>query len=53
MIPARAALAAFVVFIATAPLFLAEFHVTLMNYIGLATMIALEPARPTWRGIVV
>ena len=39
--PARAALAMFVAFIATAPLFLAEFHVTLMNYIGLATMIAL------------
>jgi branched-chain amino acid transport system permease protein len=41
VIPARAALAAFVAFIATAPLFLAEFQVTLMNYIGLATMIAL------------
>jgi branched-chain amino acid transport system permease protein len=41
VIPARAALAAFVVFVATAPLFLAEFHVTLMNYIGLATMVAL------------
>ena len=41
MIPARAALAAFVLFIATAPLFLAEFQVTLMNYIGLATMVAL------------
>jgi ABC-type branched-subunit amino acid transport system ATPase component/ABC-type branched-subunit amino acid transport system permease subunit len=41
MIPARASLAAFVVFVATAPLFLSEFQVTLMNYIGLATMIAL------------
>jgi branched-chain amino acid transport system permease protein len=41
MIPARAALAAFIAFIAAAPLFLAEFQVTLMNYIGLATMIAL------------
>jgi ABC-type branched-subunit amino acid transport system ATPase component/ABC-type branched-subunit amino acid transport system permease subunit len=41
MIPARAALAAFVLFVATAPLFLSEFQVTLMNYIGLATMIAL------------
>jgi branched-chain amino acid transport system permease protein len=41
VIPARVALAAFVVFIAAAPLFLAEFQVTLMNYIGLATMIAL------------
>jgi branched-chain amino acid transport system permease protein len=41
MIPARAALAAFVIFLATAPLFLSEYQVTLMNYIGLATMIAL------------
>ena len=41
MITARAALAVFVAFIATAPLFLAEFQVTLMNYIGLATMVAL------------
>jgi branched-chain amino acid transport system permease protein len=41
MIPARAALAAFIIFVATAPLFLSEFQVTLMNYIGLATMIAL------------
>ena len=41
MIPARAALAVFVAFIATAPLYLSEFHVTLMNYIGLATMISL------------
>jgi ABC-type branched-subunit amino acid transport system ATPase component/ABC-type branched-subunit amino acid transport system permease subunit len=41
VIPARAALAAFIAFVATAPLFLSEFQVTLMNYIGLATMIAL------------
>ena len=41
MIPARAALAAFVLFIATAPLLLGEFHVTLMNYIGMGAMIAL------------
>jgi len=41
MIPARAALAAFIAFVAAAPLFLGEFQVTLMNYIGLATMIAL------------
>jgi ABC-type branched-subunit amino acid transport system ATPase component/ABC-type branched-subunit amino acid transport system permease subunit len=41
VIPARVALVAFVAFIATAPLFLAEFQVALMNYIGLATMIAL------------
>ena len=41
MIPARVALAAFVAFIAAAPWFLGEFQVTLMNYIGLSTMIAL------------
>jgi len=41
MIPARAALAVFVAFIVTAPLYLSEFHVTLLNYIGLATMISL------------
>jgi branched-chain amino acid transport system ATP-binding protein/branched-chain amino acid transport system permease protein len=41
MIPARAALAVFVAFIATAPLYLSEFHVTLLNYIGLASMISL------------
>jgi len=41
MIPARAALAVFIAFVATAPLFLSEYQVTLMNYIGLATMIAL------------
>ena len=41
MIPARAALVVFVGFIATAPLYLSEFHVTLLNYIGLATMISL------------
>jgi branched-chain amino acid transport system permease protein len=41
MIPARAALLAFGAFIATAPLFLSEFHVALLNYIGLAAMISL------------
>jgi branched-chain amino acid transport system permease protein len=41
VIPARAALLAFVAFIATAPLFLSEFQVTLLNYIGLATLVAL------------
>src|SRR3954465_1234845 len=41
MIPARAAFAVFFVFIAPAPWFLGEFQVTLMNYIGLSTMIAL------------
>ena len=41
MIPARVALAAFVAFIATAPLFVSEFQVALLNYIGLATMISL------------
>ena len=41
MIPARVALAAFVAFIAAAPRFLGEFQVTLMNYIGLSTMVAL------------
>jgi branched-chain amino acid transport system permease protein len=41
MIPARAALALFVGFIASAPLYLSEFHVTLLNYIGLASMISL------------
>jgi branched-chain amino acid transport system permease protein len=41
MISARVALGLFIAFIAAAPLFLAEFQVTLMIYIGLATMIAL------------
>ena len=41
MISARAALLAFGAFIATAPLFLSEFHVALLNYIGLAAMISL------------
>ena len=41
MIPARVALAAFVAFIAAAPLFVSEFQVALLNYIGLATMISL------------
>lgn len=35
------ALAAFLVFIAAAPLFLPEFYVTLLNYIGLATLVSL------------
>ena len=39
----RAALAVFLVFIATAPLLLAKFpfYVTLLNYIGLATLVSL------------
>ncbi|MGQ0654487.1 MAG: branched-chain amino acid ABC transporter ATP-binding protein/permease [Betaproteobacteria bacterium] len=41
MIPARAALAAFALFLAAAPFILTEFQVTLMNYIGMATLIAL------------
>ena len=41
MIPARAALAAFAVFLLAAPYLLTEFQVTLMNYIGMATLIAL------------
>jgi branched-chain amino acid transport system permease protein len=41
MIPARALLAAFVVFIAAAPFILPEFQVALLNYIGLATMVSL------------
>ncbi len=41
MIPARAALLAVAAFVATAPLVLSEFQVTLLNYIGLASMIAL------------
>jgi branched-chain amino acid transport system permease protein len=41
--PARAALAVFLVFIATAPLLLAQFpfYITLMNYIALATLVSL------------
>jgi branched-chain amino acid transport system permease protein len=40
---ARAALAVFLVFIATAPLLLAQFpfYITLMNYIALATLVSL------------
>jgi branched-chain amino acid transport system permease protein len=41
MIPARAALVAFAAFLAAAPFVLSEFQVTLLNYIGLAAMIAL------------
>src|SRR5258707_15836143 len=41
MIPARALLATFVVFIAAAPFILPEFQVALLNYIGLATMVSL------------
>ena len=41
MIPARVALGAFVLFIATAPLFLGAYQVALLNYIGLASLIAL------------
>jgi ABC-type branched-subunit amino acid transport system ATPase component/ABC-type branched-subunit amino acid transport system permease subunit len=41
MIPARAALAAFALFLVAAPFILTEFQVTLMNYIGMATLIAL------------
>jgi branched-chain amino acid transport system permease protein len=41
MISARTALVAFLAFIATAPLFLSEYQITLLNYIGLGTMVAL------------
>src|SRR5258707_15804198 len=41
MIPARALLATFVVFIAAAPFILPEFQVALLNYIGLATIVSL------------
>jgi branched-chain amino acid transport system permease protein len=41
VISARVALAAFVAFIAAAPLFLSEYQVSLMNYIGLGTLVAL------------
>ena len=37
----RAAFLAFAAFLATAPLWLSEFYVTLMNYIGLSTLVAL------------
>ena len=39
--PARAILAAFLLFLATGPLWLPEFHVTLLNYIGLYGLVAL------------
>lgn len=38
---AHAALGAFVAFLAAAPFLLSEFYVTLMNYIGLATLVTL------------
>ena len=41
MIPGRVAVAAFVAFIAAAPFLLSEYQVTLMNYIGLGTLVAL------------
>ncbi len=41
MIPKRAAILAFVLFIAVGPRLLSEYHVAIMNYIGLAAMIAL------------
>jgi ABC-type branched-subunit amino acid transport system ATPase component/ABC-type branched-subunit amino acid transport system permease subunit len=41
MIGARTALALFVAFLVAAPFFLSEFTVTLMNYIGLSTLVAL------------
>src|SRR3954469_10191411 len=41
MMPARALLAAFITFIAAAPFILPEFHVALLNYIALATMVSL------------
>jgi len=39
--PPRAAFALFVAFLAAAPFFLNEFYVTLLNYIGLATLVTL------------
>jgi branched-chain amino acid transport system permease protein len=41
VIPGRVAVAAFAAFLAAAPFVLSEFQVTLLNYIGLAAMIAL------------
>ncbi len=41
MIGPRAALALFTAFLVAAPFFLSEFYVALMNYIGLATLVAL------------
>jgi branched-chain amino acid transport system permease protein len=37
----RPVLAVFLVFIATAPLYLPDFYVTLLNYIGMATLVTL------------
>src|SRR5712691_94120 len=37
----RPALAVFLVFIATAPLYVPDFYVTLLNYIGMATLVTL------------
>ena len=37
----RPALAAFLAFIATAPLYVPDFYVTLLNYIGMATLVTL------------
>ena len=41
MIPARVVLGAFIAFIVAAPFILPEFHVALLNYIGLATIVSL------------
>jgi len=41
MTPARAAFALFIAFLALAPFALPEFYVTLMNFIGLATLVTL------------
>ena len=41
MTAARAALALFIAFLLAAPFALSEFYVTLMNYIGLATLVTL------------
>ena len=41
MTPPRIALAAFAAFLLAAPFLLPEFYVTLMNYIGLATLVTL------------
>ena len=41
MSPGRIAMALFIAFLALAPFALSEFYVTLMNYIGLATLVTL------------
>ena len=41
MTPVRPVLAVFVALVATAPLYVPDFYVTLLNYIGLATLVAL------------